>query len=111
MEIQPVIEFFIKWACAPASGAIGYVVYLQKKKGFLDFGKFRWVTPIVYGIIFGIVQKLLAPELNITPIQSEWVPAIFMGLCTGILATWGHTIGKNTKQAVKNGGKNPPRVS
>lgn len=111
MDIQPVINFFTQWAFLPASAGIIAIVAWQKKNGFLDFKKFRWLMALIWGLIFAVGQKYVAPALGYPAIQSEWAKAIMMGFCTGLVPVLVHSIFKNTKQAVKNGHKDPPRIT
>ena len=85
-QLQPVIDFVKDWAFPPFSILIMLLVFTQKKMGFLDFNKFRWLTAIVWGLLFATLQKWLAEPLGLVPVQSEWIPTIVMGIMSAVLA-------------------------
>jgi len=100
--MEPLIDFLLQWAFAPAVAVIASVIYWLKSNGIVDFGKFQWVLAVVFGLLFGIAQKIFLPIIGVVPIQSEWPKALLMGLATGLMAILSHTIVKNSAQGIKN---------
>ena len=100
--MEPIWEFIIQWSNTPAAMAILALTAFMKSKG-VDLGKFNFVFPMVWGLLFGALQAFMAPKLGYLPFQSEFWPIVTLGICTGLQATLWHTIGKNTIQGL--GGK------
>ncbi len=102
-DLSTLWNFLMTWAYPPASAIILALVAVSKKTGILDLGKLRFLSAIVLGIGFAVGQKFIAAPLGYSPIHTEWIPVIFMGLCTGLAATLAHTTGKNFGQWIKGG--------
>lgn len=105
-NLQILWDFITKWAYAPATTVIVFILWALKSKTFLpqitiDWGKFQWVLAPICGLIFGVGQKYLAVPLGYTPIHTEFWPIVFMSMATGLSAVVTHTIGKNTWEGVK----------
>jgi hypothetical protein len=101
-QVKQLWDFVIQWAYLPASAAILLVVRGLKQTR-LSLGKMNWLYAMTLGLVFALGQLYLAEPLGYQPLQTEWIPTVFMGACTGLVATLAHTIGKNTKQAIKGG--------
>ena len=107
--METIVNFLTQWAYAPATLAIATIIAAQKKYGFLDPGKFRWILAPVYGLVFAFAQFFLAIPLGYEPIQIELPKVVVMGIATGLMAVLGHTLYKNTKQGVKQN-PYPPKL-
>ena len=102
-QLLQVWDFISKWAYLPASAVILLITGVIKRT-FASLGKLNFIWAMLLGMIFAWGQMVLAVPLGYAPLQTEWIPAVFMGFCTGFVAIEFHTIGKNGWQAF-NGGK------
>lgn len=99
--LGPLIELLTPYVFWPAVPVIVGVTAFLAQFPSLDWGKMRWTMALILGVVFGAAQKYVAPFLNRDPIQADWIPAIIMGLSTGLLATGGYSAIKNWKQRKK----------
>lgn len=96
-QLKLVWDFISQWAYLPASAAILFIT-AGIKRTFASLGKMNFVWAILLGLIFAWGQMVLAEPLGYVALQTEWIPTIFMGFCTGFVATGVHTMLKNSKQ-------------
>jgi putative Mn2+ efflux pump MntP len=97
MDFSIIYSFLSQWAFLPGATAIGLLIWWLSSQGYLDMGKFKWLEAIIFGLIFGVLQKFGA-FIGYTPIQTEWPKVIVMGIATGLLAVLGQTVIKNSYQ-------------
>lgn len=99
-QLVLVWDFIKVWAFLPASAVILIIVRFIKDSR-ISLGKLNFIYALIFGLFFSLIQFYVAEPLGYTPLQTEFIPMVVMGICTGFVATGIHTILKNTNQARK----------